>query len=89
MITDNTLCISQKWFSAEFIVAEFEALLLIDGNVGEGDAVVYSDGYVHRGGRLGWGFSVRIKRQVIAGQSGAYGSCTSSMRMEVATITVV
>lgn len=44
-------------------LAKMEVQRLIDANARIGDVVVYIDGSVHRGGRPGWGVSVRIQEK--------------------------
>jgi ribonuclease HI len=67
--------------------ADLEIKQLIDDNAGEDDAVIYTDGSVRRGVQSGWGYSARIRGRIIAEQSEAYTTTTSSMRMEVEAVT--
>jgi ribonuclease HI len=67
--------------------ADLEIKQLIEDNAGDDDAIVYTDGSVRRGVKSGWGFSARIRGRIVAEQSGAYMTTTSSMRMEVEAVT--
>lgn len=62
---------------------------MIDEHVSEKHAVVYTDGSVHHGNSSVYCFSARIRSKLVAERNGAYRSTTSSMRLEVAAITVV
>jgi ribonuclease HI len=67
--------------------ADLEIKQLIDDNAGDDDAVIYTDGSVLRGLKSGWGFSARVRGKIVAERSEAYGTTTSSMRMEVEAVT--
>lgn len=53
-------------------MAELTVLQLIDDNISEGDAVVYTGHSMHCEDQSGWGLSARIRSMVVAEQSGAY-----------------
>ena len=62
----------------------------INENVRTGDAVVYTDGSVSKGkNKSGWAFSARVNGTIVKESSGAFEITSSSMMMEVTTITVV
>ena len=53
----------------------------------EGDAVIFTDGSVQRGVKSGWAYTVRVNGETVVEGSGAVDITTSSMLMEVKTIT--
>lgn len=53
----------------------------------EEEALVYKDGYVHRGDWSGWGFSVIIQGKVVSEQSSVYRCTTSTMMMKEVPVT--
>lgn len=55
-------------------MAELTVLWVLYEYDREENAVLYTDGYVHRGYRLDWVPSARFKGKVVGEQSGAYRS---------------
>ena len=60
---------------------------LISEHSGPDGVVVYTDGSVKKGEQSGWGFIAYIDDKTVHTASGAIGTDTSSMRMEIEAIT--
>ena len=64
-----------------------EILTLVEENIRLGVVVIITDGSVKRGVKSGWAYSARVDCRVVAEDSGAFTQTTSSMCMEVRSIT--